>query len=416
MSSQPEILRIDDTLRLRRFDKICPESRVWYSDPETVWLVDGVREPYDEEKLSRMYTYLDRHYELYWIELDDGGGFRPIGDVAFGEDDLPIVIGDPDCRRRGIGKKVVKRLIERGRELGYGSLRVREIYEYNKASRALFESCGFREYEKTEKGSGYRLGLGKEENTMPTAIVTGASRGIGRGISTLLASKGYKIIAVGTREPDAVAEYIGELKKLSPESVYVAADISKPECREKIFETAEREGGFDILVNNAGCAPLVRQDLLEMTEESLDRLLSINLKGTFFMCQTAAKYLIARKSDAHRMIINITSISAETSSLNRGEYCISKAGLSMVTKLFADKLAGEGINVYELRPGIIETDMTACVKDKYEKLIDGGLLPIKRMGKPEDIAKAVYALCEGYFTYTTGSVMNIDGGFTLSRL
>lgn len=251
---------------------------------------------------------------------------------------------------------------------------------------------------------------------MKTAIVTGASRGIGRGISTLLASNGYKIIAVGTREPEAVSEYISELKSLSPESVYVAADISKPECRERIFETAEREGGFDILVNNAGCAPLVRQDLLEMTEESLDRLLSINLKGTFFMCQTAAKYLIERKNDVSRMIINITSISAETSSLNRGEYCISKAGLSMVTKLFADKLAAYGINVYELRPGIIETDMTACVKDKYEKMIDGGLLPIKRMGQPSDIAKAVYALAEGYFAYTTGSVMNIDGGFTLSRL
>ena len=251
---------------------------------------------------------------------------------------------------------------------------------------------------------------------MKTAIVTGASRGIGRGISTLLASKGYKIIAVGTREPEAVSEYISELKSLSPESVYVAADISKPECRERIFETAEREGGFDILVNNAGCAPLVRQDLLEMTEESLDRLLTINLKGTFFMCQTAAKRLIDRKTDVSRMIINITSISAETSSLNRGEYCISKAGLSMVTKLFADKLAAYGINVYELRPGIIETDMTACVKDKYEKMIDGGLLPIKRMGQPSDIAKAVYALAEGYFAYTTGSVMNIDGGFTLSRL
>ena len=251
---------------------------------------------------------------------------------------------------------------------------------------------------------------------MKTAIVTGASRGIGRGISTMLASKGYRIIAVGTREPEAVSEYIDELKKLSPDSTYVAADISKPECREKIFSTAEQLGGFDILVNNAGCAPLVRQDLLEMTEESLDRLLNINLKGTFFMCQSAAKYLIDRKTGNNKMIINITSISAETSSLNRGEYCISKAGLSMVTKLFADKLAAYGINVYELRPGIIETDMTACVKDKYEKMIDGGLLPIKRMGQPSDIAKAVYALAEGYFAYTTGSVMNIDGGFTLSRL
>ena len=252
--------------------------------------------------------------------------------------------------------------------------------------------------------------------TKPTAIVTGASRGIGRGISTLLAKNGYKIIAVGTRPAEQVSEYINELTALSPDSLYVAADISKAECRAEIFETAEKAGGFDILINNAGCAPLVRQDLLEMTEESLDRLLSINLKGTFFMCQTAAPLLIKRGTDANRMIINITSISAETSSINRGEYCISKAGLSMVTKLFADRLAGEGINVYEIRPGIIATDMTARDKDKYKKMIDGGLRPTKRTGQPQDIAKAVFALTEGYFAYTTGSVMNIDGGFTLSRL
>jgi 3-oxoacyl-[acyl-carrier protein] reductase len=251
---------------------------------------------------------------------------------------------------------------------------------------------------------------------MPSAIVTGASRGIGRGISMLLASKGYKIIAVGTREPEEVSEYINELKSLSPESIYVAADISKPECRDKILDEAMKSGGFDILINNAGCAPLQRRDLLDMSEESMDRLLSINLKGTFFLTQAAAKLLIERKTDANRMIINITSISAETSSINRGEYCISKAGLSMVTKLFADRLAEYGINVYEIRPGIIETDMTSVVKDKYTAMIEGGLLPIKRMGQPEDIAKAVYALCEGYFTYSTGSVMNIDGGFTLSRL
>lgn len=249
-----------------------------------------------------------------------------------------------------------------------------------------------------------------------TAIVTGASRGIGRGISTMLASHGYRIIAVGTRSADLVREYTDELRALSPDSIYIAADISDAECRAKIFDEAEKLGGFDILVNNAGCAPLVRQDILEMTEESLDRLLRINLKGTFFMCQTAAPLLINRKTDANRMIINITSISAETSSISRGEYCISKAGLSMVTKLFADRLAEYAINVYELRPGIIETDMTACVKDKYNAMISNGLLPIKRMGKPEDIAKAVLALAEGYFPYTTGSVMNIDGGFTLSRL
>ncbi len=251
---------------------------------------------------------------------------------------------------------------------------------------------------------------------MPTAIVTGASRGIGRGISLMLAAKGYKIIAAATREPEAVKEYIDELQKLSPESFYVACDISKPECRAHLLEEAQNAGGFDILVNNAGAAPLVREDLLNMSEESLDRLLTINLKGTFLLTQAAAKLLVERKTDAHKMIINITSISAETSSTSRGEYCISKAGLSMVTKLFADRLAEYGINVYELRPGIIETDMTSVVKGKYDALIDGGLLPIKRMGQPEDIAKAVYALCEGYFTYTTGSVMNIDGGFALSRL
>ncbi|MBQ8552142.1 MAG: 3-ketoacyl-ACP reductase [Clostridia bacterium] len=251
---------------------------------------------------------------------------------------------------------------------------------------------------------------------MPTAIVTGASRGIGRGISLMLAEKGYKIIAAATREPDAVEEYISELKNRSPESFYVSCDISKPECRARLLDEAEKSGGFDILINNAGAAPLVREDLLDMSEESLDRLLSINLKGTFLLSQAAAKALIKRESDARKMIINITSISADTASINRGEYCISKAGLSMVTKLFADRLAPHGINVYELRPGIIETDMTAIVKDKYTAMIEGGLLPIKRMGKPEDIAKAVYALTEGYFTYTTGSVMNIDGGFTLSRL
>ena len=251
---------------------------------------------------------------------------------------------------------------------------------------------------------------------MPCAIVTGASRGIGRGISLLLAEKGYKIVAVGTRSAEDVAEYIGELTSRSPESIYIAADISTPDGRARILETAAQVGGFDILVNNAGIAPKVRADLLEMTEESLDRLINTNLKGTFLLTQAAAKQLIERRTDAHKMIINITSISADTSSTSRGEYCISKAGLSMVTKLFADRLAEYGINVYELRPGIIETDMTAVVKDKYTAMINDGLLPIKRMGQPSDIAKAVYALAEGYFAYTTGSVMNIDGGFTLSRL
>ena len=251
---------------------------------------------------------------------------------------------------------------------------------------------------------------------MKTAIITGASRGIGRGISLYLAARGYRIIAAATRSAEEVGEYIAELTALSPASVYVSCDISDGASRANLLTEAEKLGGFDILVNNAGVAPLVREDLLDMSEESFDRLMNINLKGTFMLTKAAAKSLIARKTDEAKMIINVTSISAETASINRGEYCISKAGLSMVTKLFADRLAEHGINVYELRPGIIETDMTAKVKGKYEALIEGGLLPIKRMGKPEDIAKAVYALTEGYFTYTTGSVMNIDGGFTLSRL
>ena len=251
---------------------------------------------------------------------------------------------------------------------------------------------------------------------MPTAIVTGASRGIGRGISLMLAEKGYKIIAAATREPEAVKEYIDELQARSPESFYVACDISKPECRAHLLEEAEKSGGFDILVNNAGAAPLVREDLLQMSEESLDRLLSINLKGTFLLTQAAARMMIERETDANKMIINITSISADTSSISRGEYCISKAGVSMITKLFADRLAEYGIMVNEIRPGIIMTGMTSTVKQKYDNLIEGGLLPIKRWGKPEDIASAVLKLSDGSLPYITGQSLDVDGGFHIQRL
>ena len=173
-------------------------------------------------------------------------------------------------------------------------------------------------------------------------------------------------------------------------------------------------GCLDVLVNNAGVAPLERKDLLEMSEESMDRLLDINLKGTFFLTQYAASKMIAHQTGD--MIINVTSMSAYTASINRGEYCISKAGLAMVTDLFAVRLAEYGINVYEIRPGIIRTDMTATVTKKYEDLIAGGLLPIARMGLPEDIAKAVSALASGALPYSTGEVINIDGGFHLRTL
>lgn len=248
-----------------------------------------------------------------------------------------------------------------------------------------------------------------------TVIVTGASRGIGRAISLKLAADGFAVVAAARGDAEKAAEYVGELQKLSPESVYVSADISSEEDRRRLVDTAfDRFGRLDILVNNAGVAPAERRDILEMTEESMQRLLDINLKGTFFLTQYAANRMLAAKCG--EMIINVTSMSAYTASINRGEYCISKAGLSMATELFAARLAEYGINVYEIRPGIIRTDMTAAVTEKYEALIAGGLLPISRMGTPEDIARAVAAVAAGALPYSTGEVINVDGGFHIRTL
>ena len=245
-----------------------------------------------------------------------------------------------------------------------------------------------------------------------TVIVTGASRGIGRAISLKLAADGFAVVAAARGDAEKAAEYVGELQKLSPESVYVSADISSEEDRRRLVDTAfDRFGGLDILVNNAGVAPTERRDILEMTEESMQRLLDINLKGTFFLTQYAANRMLAAKCG--EMIINVTSMSAYTASINRGEYCISKAGLSMATELFAARLAECGINVYEIRPGIIRTDMTAAVTEKYEALIAGGLLPISRMGTPEDIAHAVAFLASDKADFITGQVLTCDGGFIL---
>lgn len=249
-------------------------------------------------------------------------------------------------------------------------------------------------------------------------LVTGGARGIGRAISLRLAEAGHTVAAVGTRPEEAVGEFLTELRSHGEDSFYIQGDISSQDDRHRIVDTVyDRFGRLDILVNNAGVAPSVRADLLEMTEESFDRVLGINLRGAFFLTQYAASRMINDPvTKAHRMIITTTSISAETSSTNRGEYCISKAGLSMTVKLFADRLAPYGINSYEIRPGIIETDMTAGVRDKYQSMIGEGLLPIARMGTPDDVARAVCALARGDLAYTTGAVLNIDGGFTLSRL
>ncbi len=248
---------------------------------------------------------------------------------------------------------------------------------------------------------------------MKTALVTGSSRGIGRGIADLLQGNGYTVIYTGTK-PERPAD-------LPEDRAYHALDIGDSTQRQAVVEDVLRAyGRLDVLVNNAGVAPLERRDLLEMTEESFDRVLNVNLKGTLFMCQAAAKAMLACKEnlgqDYQPRIINIGSMSAYTSSTSRGEYCISKAGIDMVTKLFADRLAGEGIPVFEVRPGIIDTDMTQVVHGKYQKLIDEGLLPIRRFGKPEDVARMVLACCSGLLDYSAGQVLDADGGFALRRL
>ena len=246
---------------------------------------------------------------------------------------------------------------------------------------------------------------------MKVAFVSGATRGIGRAIADRLHDRGYQVLYSGTR-----AERPEDLPK---DRDYIGCNISDSAQREAAFDHIDKKyGRLDVLVNNAGVAPLVRQDILQMTEESFDRVLDINLKGTMFMCQIAANYMLSMKDkweDSPR-IVTIGSISDYTSSTARGEYCISKAGLGMVTQLLADRLAAEGIPVFEVRPGIIATDMTEKVHDKYAKLIEGGLLPVPRFGAPEDVANMVEACCSGLLDYSAGQVLNADGGFSLRRL
>ena len=248
---------------------------------------------------------------------------------------------------------------------------------------------------------------------MRVAFVTGSSRGIGRGIADLLTEHDWTVIYSGTRRERP--------EQLPEDREYIPCDISREEDRRAALqEILSRHGRIDLLVNNAGVAPLERKDLLEMTEESFDRVTGINLKGTLFMCQLFAREMLAERDagvpDWQPRIVNIGSMSAYTSSTSRGEYCISKAGVGMVTRLFADRLAAEGIPVFEVRPGIIDTDMTKVVHDKYERLIAEGLLPVKRFGRPEDVARMVLACAEGLLDYSAGQVLNADGGFQLRRL
>ncbi|MDD2960112.1 MAG: 3-ketoacyl-ACP reductase [Lachnospiraceae bacterium] len=256
---------------------------------------------------------------------------------------------------------------------------------------------------------------------MKIALVTGSRKGIGFEIASLLAKNDYRVI-FSSRTPAAeLGETLNAIRTMPNGCYYLPCDISKETDRKHLLDEIEgREGRFDLLVNNAGVAPLVRQDLLDTTVESFDRVCRINLYGTFFMCQQAAKRMVDMKKaiqeEYQPRIVNISSVSAYTSSVNRPEYCISKAGIAMITKLFADRLADEGIPVFEVRPGIIDTDMTKCVHGKYEEMIKNGITPIRRFGLPEDVAKAVLASCSGLLDFSTGQILNADGGFHLRRM
>ena len=250
------------------------------------------------------------------------------------------------------------------------------------------------------------------------ALVTGGRRGIGLGVATALAREGFDVAICGVHDaaPDAVAA----LEAAGAAALYVPADISKAEDRARLLAAVRgRFGALHVLVNNAGVAPDVRADLLDMAPGSFERVLRINLEGPFFLTQAAARWMVEQRAadSAWRgCIVNVSSISATAASVNRGEYCISKAGVAMATRLWAARLAGEGIPVYEVRPGIVRTDMTAGVTEKYDRLIAGGLLPQARWGEPEDVGRAVAMLARGDLAYSTGQVVMVDGGFSLERL
>ncbi len=242
----------------------------------------------------------------------------------------------------------------------------------------------------------------------PVAIVTGASRGIGRGIAVDLA-RNHTVIATYRGRKDAAESLQAETG-----AIPFQCDIASKQDRDALIAfTREKCGRLDLLVNNAGMAPRERRDILEATEESFDELIATNLKGPHFLTQSAARWMVEQGSGR---IVFVTSISSYTASVNRGEYCVSKAGLSMSVALYAQRLAAHGITVFEIRPGIIRTDMIAAVEKTYDEKIANGLLPQRRMGESSDIAKAVRAVADGLLDYSTGQVLNLDGGFHLRSL
>jgi 3-oxoacyl-[acyl-carrier protein] reductase len=252
------------------------------------------------------------------------------------------------------------------------------------------------------------------------ALVTGGTRGIGLGCAQALAAEGWDLALCGVREQEAVQPALDELAAAGAEVAYVRADIAEDDAAERLLSAVrERFGRLDLLVNNAGVAPRERKDLLEATRESFDRLLRINLRGPYFLTQAAARYMLEQKAAApayRGCIVFITSISAAVASVNRGEYCVSKAGLAMASLLWSARLAEEGIAVYEVRPGIIRTDMTAGVAAKYDELLQQGVTLQRRWGTPQDVGRAVAMLARGDLAYSTGQVLMVDGGFSVRRL
>jgi 3-oxoacyl-[acyl-carrier protein] reductase len=252
------------------------------------------------------------------------------------------------------------------------------------------------------------------------AIVTGAARGIGRAIAEALGSDGWTVVINFRANAGAAEEARQAVERAGGRALLLQGDVANAADRERLLEaTLSAFGRVDLLVNNAGMAPRQRADILETAEASYDEVMAVNLRGPFFLTQSVAKAmvrLVKQGAVTAPQIVSISSLSAYTSSTNRAEYCLSKAGIGMMTVLFADRLAEYGIGVFEIRPGIIATDMTHAVKAKYDGMIAAGLTPIARWGQPEDVARAVLAVASGAFPFSTGEVINVDGGFHLRRL
>ena len=251
----------------------------------------------------------------------------------------------------------------------------------------------------------------------PAALVTGARRGIGAAIAVALARSGFNVVITDVAQDDEAQATLTAVRAAGAEAVFVRSDLADTVDHARVVQEAQAKcGAIDCLVNNAGVASPARGDLLELGPQAFDQVLNVNLRGTFFFTQTVARHMTATHSDNPRCIVTVSSVSAELASPERGEYCVSKAGLGMVTKLFALRLAKNGISVFEVRPGVIRTPMTEAVSEKYEKRIADGLVPMGRWGEPEDIGDAVAGLASGRFRFATGSVINLDGGLAVPRL